>query len=82
LDGTRNNEECRNFKTIATGENKNKQGEAYIPPATKLPMSFIVARSIGNHTSMRLLLDQFTVEPVNNHRACLPYKRTGHGQLL
>jgi hypothetical protein len=54
LDGTRNNEEWRNFKTITT-ENKNKQGEAYIPPTTKLPMSFMVARLIGNHISMRLL---------------------------
>jgi hypothetical protein len=54
LDGIRNNEAWRNFKTIATAH-KNKQGEAYIPPTTKLPMSFMVARSIGNHTSMRLL---------------------------
>jgi hypothetical protein len=54
LDGARNNEEWRNFKTITT-ENKNKQGEAYIPPTTKLPMSFMVARLICSHTSMRLL---------------------------
>ena len=55
LDETRNNEEWTNYKKVMT-ENKNKQeGDAYIPSTTKLPMSFMVARSIGNHTSMRLL---------------------------
>jgi hypothetical protein len=51
---TRDNKECKNYKAITT-EKQNKPGGAYIPPPTKLPMSFLVARSIGNHTSMHLL---------------------------
>jgi hypothetical protein len=53
-DETRNNEEWKNCKTIST-EKQNKPGGAYIPPPTKLPMRFLVARAIGNHNSMRLL---------------------------
>jgi hypothetical protein len=54
---TRNNKEWKSYKTIVTRtEKQNKPGRAYIPPPTKLPMSFLVARAIGNHTSMSLLL--------------------------
>jgi Reverse transcriptase (RNA-dependent DNA polymerase) len=54
LDATGDTEEGKNLTTMDT-ENEHKQGEAYTPPTTKLPMSFMVARLIGNHTSMRLL---------------------------
>lgn len=33
----------------------NKTQQPYVPPATKLPMSFLVAKTIGNKTSARLL---------------------------